>query len=149
MTTQWPSSIVNAHIEAHLKAHPEIKAVVSFDAGGVSGHANHTSIHAALQRAVSSGHDWISGLEVWALQTHDLSLKFTGIFGAALLSLQQPATPSSSTRVISCSVTGWAMGWRAMACHWSQLVWFRYAYLLFSTYMWVNVLHRVVKRQER
>lgn len=33
---------------------------------------------------------------------------------------------------------------RAMRAHWSQLVWFRWLYVLFSRYMWVNEWQVVV-----
>ena len=33
---------------------------------------------------------------------------------------------------------GYARAHRAMRQHWSQLVWFRWLYVAFSRYMWVN-----------
>jgi len=36
------------------------------------------------------------------------------------------------------SVVDYLTALRAMRQHWSQLVWFRWLYVLFSKYMWVN-----------
>ena len=44
-------------------------------------------------------------------------------------------------RVVALAVSGaegYARAHRAMRQHWSQLVWFRWLYVAFSRYMWVN-----------
>jgi hypothetical protein len=37
-------------------------------------------------------------------------------------------------------LSGWVTAFKAMLAHRSQLVWFRWLYLLFSRLMWVNEL---------
>lgn len=43
------------------------------------------------------------------------------------------------------SIGGYINALRAMQHHQSQLVWFRWLYVLFSTYMWVNEWEVVVQ----
>jgi len=44
---------------------------------------------------------------------------------------------SSANRFVS-SFRGYAIAFNAMQEHSSQLVWFRWLYILFSRYMWMN-----------
>lgn len=56
-----------------------------------------------------------------------------------------PTRESMDTRhrpsiTVTNDIYGWVRGVRAMLEHKSQLVWFRWLYLLFSRLMWVNEL---------
>ena len=48
------------------------------------------------------------------------------------------ATKSADELVFVAGAREFATAHRAMQQHWSQLVWFRWLYVLFSRYMWVN-----------
>ncbi|KAM6242464.1 N-acetylglucosaminyl-phosphatidylinositol de-N-acetylase isoform 2-T5 [Porphyrio hochstetteri] len=46
---EWDTQLLAAFVLKHIEAN-NINLVVTFDAGGVSGHANHISLHAALRQ---------------------------------------------------------------------------------------------------
>lgn len=99
--------------------------MVSFDGEGVSGHPNHT----ALSRA-------IDGLECgrkWKLSTLPIPWKYTSILPVFFIGNKA----SNAIRIVS-SGREWVQCWRAMRKHASQLLWFRYLYLAFSSYLWSN-----------
>lgn len=108
----WSRDQVMAHAMPLLK---QYKEVYTFDEYGVSGHMNHIAIYDALKA---------SNIRFHALESVSLWRKYIGVWDMLL----------AADSVVTTSVAGY----RAMLCHWSQLVWFRWLYLLFSRYMWVN-----------
>ena len=83
---------------------------------------------------------------LFALLTVPLREKYLGVLSPLLAktSLGRPVTQNdddASGRVAAVAVAGaegYARAHRAMRQHWSQLVWFRWLYVSFSRYMWVN-----------
>lgn len=49
----------------------------------------------------------------------------------------------SRRRVICCIGGGPLVGWKALAAHHSQFVWFRKLFIIFSSYLYVNTLKKV------
>lgn len=85
-------------------------------------------------------------LRVFSLETVSLLPKYSGLFDVAVertknaictLFGQFPTLDCESPVVIS-SLKGYTTALRAMFQHKSQLVWFRWLYVSFSRYMWVN-----------
>jgi N-acetylglucosaminylphosphatidylinositol deacetylase len=138
--------------------------VLTFDAQGVSGHPNHrdTSAGVAEAAAQSGGgsSSSISGEDnsihsVWQLRSEPLALKFLGPVGAALAALlallgrrksggaaPPPPPPPPLVAIVPARAPVLA-SLRAMRLHASQWVWFRWLFVAFSSYGWVNVLERV------
>ncbi|XP_035638127.1 N-acetylglucosaminyl-phosphatidylinositol de-N-acetylase [Oncorhynchus keta] len=112
------------------KLHSAI-SVLTFDGRGVSGHSNHTAIYKAVSYLASIGNipDDCSLL----------SLLTIGVLRKYLSFLELPISwllPSDLCCVIGSK--GYIQAKRAMLCHRTQLLWFRYLYIWFSRYMIIN-----------
>lgn len=116
------------HIEAN-----NINLVVTFDAGGVSGHANHISLYAAL-RYLHSERKLPEGCRVLLLESVNLFRKYISVLDVPVSCL----LPRDALFILTEEETEQAR--RAMRCHRSQLLWFRHIYVLFSRYMMINSL---------
>lgn len=134
-------------------------AVLTFDAHGVSGHPNHRDTSAGVAEAASaaaqSGGSGDSTIHsVWQLRSEPLALKFLGPVGALLAVLLAmlgwrrsgggaAAAVPSPLAVVPARPLPVLASLRAMRQHASQWVWFRWLFVAFSSYGWVNVLERV------
>ncbi|XP_072793308.1 N-acetylglucosaminyl-phosphatidylinositol de-N-acetylase isoform X7 [Taeniopygia guttata] len=107
--------------------------VVTFDAGGVSGHANHISLHSAVRYLHSEG-KLPEGCRVLVLESVNLCRKYISFLDVLISCL----LPTDALFILTEEETEQAK--RAMQCHRSQLLWFRRLYLLFSRYLVVNSL---------
>ncbi|NXF71582.1 PIGL acetylase, partial [Sclerurus mexicanus] len=123
--TQLLATIVLKHIEAK-----NINLVVTFDAGGVSGHANHISLYTAVRYSVLP----MGRCRVLVLESVHLLRKYIAFLDVPISCL----LPSDELFILTEEETEQAK--RAMRCHRSQLLWFRHLYVLFSRYMVVNSL---------
>ncbi|KAM9539165.1 N-acetylglucosaminyl-phosphatidylinositol de-N-acetylase isoform 1-T1 [Salvelinus alpinus] len=127
---EWSISMASSLILKHIRAH-SINLVLTFDGRGVSGHSNHTAIYKAVSYLASIGNipDDCSLL----------SLSTIGVLRKYLSFLELPISwllPSDLCCVIGSK--GYVQAKRAMLCHRTQLLWFRYLYIWFSRYMIIN-----------
>jgi N-acetylglucosaminylphosphatidylinositol deacetylase len=113
---------------------------LTFDNKGISGHPNHIGLHEGAAEFVrrSAKHD----VTVFSLTTVPVTDKYIGYLAPLYYQvlarmLGAPHIANSANRFIS-SFWGYATAFRAMQDHWSQLVWFRWLYILTSRYMWMN-----------
>ncbi|NXK65896.1 PIGL acetylase, partial [Sylvietta virens] len=133
--TQLLATLVLKHIEAK-----NINLVVTFDAGGVSGHANHISLYSAVRYNVcklpwaAAGSLWCCWCRVLVLESVNLCRKYISFLDVLISCL----LPRDALFILTEEETEQAK--RAMRCHRSQLLWFRQLYLLFSRYLVVNSL---------
>ncbi|XP_041338816.1 N-acetylglucosaminyl-phosphatidylinositol de-N-acetylase isoform X2 [Pyrgilauda ruficollis] len=126
--TQLLATLVLEHIEAK-----NINLVVTFDAGGVSGHANHISLYTAVRYLHSEG-KLPEGCRVLVLESVNLCRKYISFLDVLISCL----LPRDALFILTEEETEQAK--RAMRCHRSQLLWFRQLYLLFSRYLVLNSL---------
>nr|XP_046267020.1 N-acetylglucosaminyl-phosphatidylinositol de-N-acetylase [Scatophagus argus] len=132
---EWRISLVSSVIVKHMRAH-SFNMVLTFDGRGVSGHANHIAIHKAVSHLASTGQ-----------VPNDcclLSLVTVGLLRKYFSFLELPLScllPSS----LCCFVgsQGYRQAKNAMFCHRTQLLWFRYLYIAFSRYMFVNTFQMI------
>ncbi|NXY61861.1 PIGL acetylase, partial [Callaeas wilsoni] len=125
--TQLLATLVLKHIEAK-----NINLVVTFDAGGVSGHANHVSLYTAVRYIFILF--LCVGCRVLVLESVNLFRKYISFLDVLISCL----LPRDALFILTEEETEQAK--RAMRCHRSQLLWFRQLYLLFSRYLVVNSL---------
>ncbi|NXR23029.1 PIGL acetylase, partial [Cinclus mexicanus] len=128
--TQLLATLVLKHIEAK-----NINLVVTFDSGGVSGHANHISLYSAVRYVCKLL--WVPpwpGCHVLVLESVNLCRKYISFLDVLISCL----LPRDALFILTEEETEQAK--RAMRCHRSQLLWFRRLYLLFSRYLVVNSL---------
>jgi N-acetylglucosaminylphosphatidylinositol deacetylase len=161
ITLDWDPRIVSSVIEPYVLAHnistvrPSLHVrlshllifaqIITFDAGGISNHPNHRSLPLGVSHLLS--HTSTPPLpRLLTLVSVPLHIKYIGplapLLSKASLYLQGDA-PRTTTTTFVAGAKGFATAHAAMRRHWSQLVWFRWLYVLFSRYMWVNDLVEV------
>ncbi|KJH46155.1 N-acetylglucosaminyl-phosphatidylinositol de-N-acetylase family protein [Dictyocaulus viviparus] len=101
-----------------------VDCVLSFDAGGVSGHSNHSSCFEALQDAYTRG-AIPKDVQIFVLDSVSTIRKYLGILDAPMSVARSPFQYFARGRDITAA-------WRAMSSHRSQFVWFRFLYMIFS-----------------
>ncbi|KAM6296593.1 N-acetylglucosaminyl-phosphatidylinositol de-N-acetylase [Aegotheles albertisi] len=129
---EWDTQLLATFVLNHIEAN-NINLVVTFDAGGVSGHANHISLYTAIRYLHSEG-KLPEGCRVLVLESVNLFRKYISILDVLLSCL----LPRDALFILTEEETEQAR--RAMWCHGSQLLWFRRLYVLFSRYMVINSL---------
>ncbi|KAM5214775.1 N-acetylglucosaminyl-phosphatidylinositol de-N-acetylase [Hipposideros larvatus] len=130
---QWDTEHVASVLLRHIEVNG-INLVVTFDAGGVSGHSNHVALYAAMRTLHSEG-KLPKGCSVLTLRSVNMLRKYISLLDLPFSLLH--------TRDVLFVLTGKevAQAERAMSCHRSQLLWFRRLYVRFSRYMRINSLH--------
>ncbi|XP_045382799.1 N-acetylglucosaminyl-phosphatidylinositol de-N-acetylase isoform X1 [Lemur catta] len=131
---QWDTELVASMLLQHVEAN-DINLVVTFDAGGVSGHSNHVALYAAVRALRSEKKLPEAGCPVLTLRSVNVLRKYL-----SLLDLPWSLLHSHDVLFVLTSAEV-ARAKRAMSCHRSQLLWFRRLYVLFSRYMRINSLH--------
>ncbi|XP_062448797.1 N-acetylglucosaminyl-phosphatidylinositol de-N-acetylase [Rhea pennata] len=129
---QWDTQLLATFMLKHIEA-DNINLVVTFDAGGVSGHANHTSLCTALSY-LHSERKLPEGCRVLTLESVNLFRKYISILDVPISCLL------SRDALFILTEEEAEQARRAMRCHRSQLLWFRHLYMLFSRYMVINSL---------
>ncbi|KAI9106012.1 putative deacetylase LmbE-like domain-containing protein [Phlyctochytrium arcticum] len=162
----WKASHVAAEITKFVETR-RVDVIVTFDQRGVSGHANHCALFEGVrffqnlpQKESTPPHP------CYALTTVPTSRKYLSILDLPihllvrfLTSFRAPTPHPSSSGTLrrrstyagdkipsAMFISSPKQVWRArkaMYRHKSQLVWFRHAYVVFSTYMVVNELVRI------
>ncbi|XP_038214965.1 N-acetylglucosaminyl-phosphatidylinositol de-N-acetylase [Zerene cesonia] len=131
---QWPVPVVAKLIEHQVEA-LDIDTLVTFDRGGVSSHPNHAAVFYAVaymfvEKTMSEK------CTVYTLDSVNILRKYLGFLDLPLSFLLSSKRYflrwTESRRVL-----------RAMKRHKSQMVWFRYLYVIFSRYMVINTLRKI------
>ncbi|NWI69318.1 PIGL acetylase, partial [Todus mexicanus] len=132
---EWDTQLLAAFVLNHIEAN-NINLVVTFDAGGVSGHANHISLYTALRYGAlhASLKAALWWCRVLVLESVNLFRKYSSVLDVLVSCL----LPADALFILTEEETEQAR--RAMRCHRSQLLWFRQIYMLFSRYMVINSL---------
>lgn len=157
MDAVWDPQTIAGHVIKQSEARGPYDAILTFDHGGVSRHANHIACNRAVNRLATA--HMLTGTRFYVLRTHTILLKFLSLPVAILQhasarvlatwlspftsaratpGLLQPSRPSSlppDTLTFLSTPSGYLQALRAMTKHRSQLVWFRYLYVVFSSYM--------------
>lgn len=146
----WDIDLVAESIASFFKDFKDSKDithVLSFDRRGVSGHPNHCDASRAVRLFASTRST--ADLTVVELESVPLYLKYLGAFNVIYEYVRESIYTASAEgttavqRAIALMPPGeyYGMGWGAMRQHRSQLVWFRFLYLLFSRYLHINTLY--------
>ena len=129
--------------------------ILTFDHQGISSHPNHGSLPSGAARLVTSLAASVPAPpRLYALITVPLVPKYVGPLAAllakadltfaALLRRWGVDYPQQNMPVFVAGAGQYQTALRAMMQHQSQLVWFRWLYVAFSRYMWVNEWVRVL-----
>ncbi|KIK21264.1 hypothetical protein PISMIDRAFT_546970 [Pisolithus microcarpus 441] len=147
ITMRWEASVI-ADVLTPFVVDNNITMILTFDTRGISSHPNHCSLPfgaSLLSRTLSSTRSRTENApRVLGLLTVPVVPKYLGIFSVPLarariiLSWLMPRIFSPSTAILTSGFGEYLIGARALREHDSQMKWFRYLYMLFSRYMWVN-----------
>ncbi|KAI0366785.1 LmbE-like protein [Pilatotrama ljubarskyi] len=160
-TADWDTQTIAEVVKPYVLEH-EISVILTFDHQGISSHPNHISLPKGAARLLSTLPSTPDKPRprLFSLITVPLHEKYLGpispIFSKLAISLMQrwqsppsPAdAPAPSTAITVSDWAGYARALKAMMQHRSQLVWFRWLYVSFSRYMWVNEWVQVVPPSE-
>lgn len=137
MTEKWSTALIRREVEVYLEKVGSVCTVVTFDESGVSSHPNHIAVHHAVKALKCS---MPRGLIFLELQSKGILSKYSGIF--SLLSSITLFSSHSGRFTFSVLIPPSAVtcSLRAMQKHVSQLVWFRYLFVVFSSYTFINDL---------
>jgi len=130
----WSEDLVAKHVLDFVQDRGAA-IVLTFDEGGVSGHPNHVSTSRGVQRA-RDGKGAAMPFEVLLLDTVGLPRKYLGAASQWTDAFLDDSSAATCTwrHPLACL--------RALSCHWSQLVWYRILFTLFSRYSYVNTYTR-------
>ncbi|ETN81341.1 N-acetylglucosaminyl-phosphatidylinositol de-N-acetylase domain protein [Necator americanus] len=131
---QWDKQGLGCVLLRHMEV-LSVDLVLSFDTGGVSGHRNHSSCFEALQEVYTRG-VIPEDVQIFVLDSVSLFRKYLGIFDAPFSVARSPFHYFARGRDV-------AAAWRAMHTHRSQFVWFRFLYMIFSRYVYINTFRRI------
>ncbi|GAA54306.1 N-acetylglucosaminylphosphatidylinositol deacetylase [Clonorchis sinensis] len=107
------------------------RTLITFDEYGVSSHPNHCAISSALRTLT---HDRLPD-RLW-LQSVHVFRKYCWIIDTLSTALSQPG----NCLIFYVPLSLLATAYTTMCVHRSQLVWYRWFYILFSVYMYKNTL---------
>ncbi|XP_047664961.1 N-acetylglucosaminyl-phosphatidylinositol de-N-acetylase isoform X2 [Tachysurus fulvidraco] len=139
--TEWSISLTAPLILKHITTY-SINLVLTFDEGGVSGHANHIAIYKSLSYLAFVGR-LPEDCQVLSLHTISILRKYLSIFELPISWL----IPSSFFCILG--PNEYKKAKEAMLHHRSQLLWFRYVYILLSRYMYVNTFRAVPMEKKK
>ncbi|KAG6856551.1 hypothetical protein H0H87_003233 [Tephrocybe sp. NHM501043] len=157
-TARWDPVTIASVLQPYVASN-NIETILTFDASGISGHPNHCSLPDGVAHLSAPP-------ALYTLLTRPLHAKYTGVLAPLLskLTLYQDhihVSPAVAKRVahllrlsatqptIVAGIYDYLTALQAMRAHASQLVWFRWLYVLFSRYMWVNEWVEVVHPQSQ
>ncbi|KAG2154239.1 N-acetylglucosaminylphosphatidylinositoldeacety la se [Suillus bovinus] len=146
ITQQWDAEIIAQVLRPFVIEH-HITSVLTFDIKGISLHPNHFSLPLGVSYLIkslsSSSHTPVPRL--FSLITVLVLPKYAGLPSAILARLgifsqaflaSEPTVDSPP--VFISGIPDYLTTVKAILAHGSQMVWFRYLYMTFSRYMWVN-----------
>ncbi|KAJ6504181.1 N-acetylglucosaminylphosphatidylinositoldeacety la se [Mycena vitilis] len=166
-TAYWDANTIASVLKPYILEN-RITTVLTFDREGISGHLNHKSLPAGVKQLMSS----LKEVRLFTLITTPLPTKYAGIVAPslakfdlyandlfhflevqltnvlAMLEISISPSPKTSPRpevmpVFVSGINQYLAAVQAMRAHPSQLEWFRWLYVLFSRYMWVNEWNEV------
>ncbi|KAF8526523.1 carbohydrate esterase family 14 protein [Hysterangium stoloniferum] len=135
-TQEWDPEIIAGVVKPYIIAH-NITTILTFDERGISQHPNHISLPRGVAHLL--GNPPAPQIYLYTLKTVPLLSKYMGPFSHPLTKATytmpwlRPEGPSFVG-----DITDYCSALFAMYRHQSQLVWFRWLYVLFSRYLWVN-----------
>merc|ERR1711904_245426 len=153
MEEEWSPLLVAEYIRKHVRT-KQTTHLVGFDEKGISKHPNHLACAEALRiLAKEDENETIrtgTGKTVWVLRTLGGISTYFGVLVLLRRLLLLPkrkrnkAKPKrTKNEEVVCVQFSCEAAFNAMKKHKSQLVWYRYLHLIFSRYVYINVLHKL------
>ncbi|RNF07057.1 N-acetylglucosaminyl-phosphatidylinositol-deacetylase [Trypanosoma conorhini] len=140
MQASWDAALIRQEVVSYLQKAKNVRTVVTFDQWGVSSHPNHVAAYHGVRLVKES---MPPGIVFLSLRTRNLLGKYSGAL-ATVPYMTNVCSPSKQQRLVFlipplASLTSFF----AMRLHRTQLVWFRYLFVAFSSYTYVNELEEL------
>nr|CCC95775.1 unnamed protein product [Trypanosoma congolense IL3000] len=137
----WNTEVIRREVLSCLQGSSAIQTVVTFDGKGVSSHPNHIAVYEGVRAAVKSAPP---GTVFYTLYSRNLLEKYSGVLSVLsfLLRGRRCSVCRGFTAIISPTSVFTSFG--AMRKHKSQLVWYRYLFLCFSSYSYINEMNEII-----
>eukprot|EP00850_Spirogloea_muscicola_P013029 SM000086S23081 [mRNA] locus=s86:498928:500992:- [translate_table: standard] len=144
----WSVALIRDLVEKALSS-KDIYVILTFDKYGVSGHPNHRAVHGGVRSLVLQQRARITAnvasdncsLEAWELTSTNVFRKFCGPFDIAFSLLEYYLSKQGTAQCyVSLSMCTSIV---AMRQHATQWVWFRWLFVTFTRYTYVNTLKRI------
>lgn len=131
MANKWPATVVAQATEDFVAEHPDIDKIITFDEGGVSGHPNHIAVFRGVEKYAAAAR-----IPLFKLESTNIFRKYVGPLDALWSAATSYMVPGAMLTVNANPL----VVHRAMVAHWSQYVWFRRLFVVFSRYSTLNTL---------
>ncbi|EWC48546.1 hypothetical protein DRE_01768 [Drechslerella stenobrocha 248] len=152
MSVAWPEDLIASLMAGSLArlGNRPVDTIITFDAGGISGHPNHIALLAGARYYINH-YPGMQGLSLYSLASVPIYRKYIGVLDAFVTALLQRDGGSEGgyaggggTPKSAMYLSGWReyrAAQRAMTeGHQSQMVWFRWGWITLSRYMVFNEL---------
>jgi len=139
----WYPTAVSKVISEHIT--PDISAIITYDRMGISGHVNHRSVYEGIKYYIAQNGNKAMPA-VFTLKTVSVIRKYSSVLDIifSLNAFLIPHAYAVGDRALFVSAMDEIyLAQKAMLQHKSQMVWFRWLYILFSRYMAINELTRI------
>uniref|UniRef100_A0A0N5B776 N-acetylglucosaminylphosphatidylinositol deacetylase n=1 Tax=Strongyloides papillosus TaxID=174720 RepID=A0A0N5B776_STREA len=130
----WEKEKLSKHILNHVEK-LDINIVLTFDEYGVSGHNNHIGCFNSIQYLYSNGF-LPTDVEVFVLESVSILRKYISFCDLIISRFR-------SRYIYISNFTNVLSAYSAMREHKTQLIWFRYLYMIFSRYIFINTFKRI------
>ncbi|CAO3625104.1 unnamed protein product [Cunninghamella echinulata] len=137
MKNTWSSKTIANIIQDYVTKH-KIDTIITFDDYGVSGHPNHIASYFGVKEYAQNHPD----IQVYKLLSINLLRKYILTIDLLPVSLKWLIYKPEDIIFVS-SPGDYLLTHKAMRQHRSQLVWFRWLYVTFSRYMYINELQKI------
>ncbi|KAH9939558.1 LmbE-like protein [Amylocystis lapponica] len=150
ITAMWDSRVIAAAVRPYVLEN-HITTILTFDYHGISEHPNHRSLVYGVADVIASlAVDASQPPRAFALLTVPLLQKYTGMLAPFLAkayiviaqhftyTIPEVVDGHVQSPVFVSGIAQYQKAIRAMLQHHTQLEWFRWLYVVFSRYMWVN-----------
>jgi N-acetylglucosaminylphosphatidylinositol deacetylase len=134
---EWNKNLCTKIINDYVKSN-SIDMIVSFDKDGISSHLNHCFLYKILKSI-----DLNNQVDIYSLETVGIIRKYS--FGFDLITTFLFNSASDKRLIAISSPSDYLITFRAMMKHQTQLMWFRWIYIITSRYMIINSLKKISK----
>ncbi|KEG10712.1 N-acetylglucosaminyl-phosphatidylinositol-deacetylase [Trypanosoma grayi] len=140
LNRSWDSDLIRQEVFSYLKKAKSVRTVVTFDRWGVSYHPNHIAVHSGVR---SAKENMPPGIVFLNLRTRGLLRKYSGVLSVVSYIFRGCLQEDHHRFVILMPPISILTSFFAMRMHKTQLVWFRYLFVLFSSYTYINEMEEL------
>ncbi len=134
MLIDWNINIIQKYLDSFVRNN-NINCIITFDSYGISGHKNHIALNKAIKSFKTSN----SNISYYELITTNIIRKYMGLLDCIYSVLEYIVFGNiyvffhfSPYFVHEC-----------MKCHFSQYVWYRKLFIIFSRYTTINTIKQI------